>query len=255
MSGSCDNSSVTSSFLRDEEVADRIRCTVLQRNKKDEKSRSADSFPYGMVIDDGCCLPWLEMVQSTRIALPLNSKRPTVDRRFLCDTNREIVSVIESMILQGLERAGFDINEFNVYCNKYIRILEYNREGSELLPHSDGTKICDETGHKSSHTLLMFLSYCENGGETILMDGKGDWSKQSNLSVSDERRFRHGKEGDIFQDIVDADETHVSVGIQPIVGRIFLFPHDWPHAGGVCESTPKIALRAELTVLRKHGII
>lgn len=251
MSDCCDLSPNKTYPSDDARVASKIRCTVLER-KNDEKSRPTNSFPYGMVIDDTCTCQWLDIVQTTRIGLPLDSKRPTVNRRFLCDSKRELVSTIERMVLQGLEKAGFDTNEFTVFCNKYMRILEYNRIGSELLPHRDGTKICDEMGHKSSHTLLLFLSYCENGGETILMDGKGDWSKQSNLSVSNERRFRHQEEEDeSFQDISNADKTHVSVGIQPIEGRIFLFPHDWPHAGGTCESIPKIALRAEMTIFRK----
>jgi hypothetical protein len=238
----------------DERVVHRIRCTILER-KDDEKSHPPDSFPYGMVIDDTCTMQWLDMVRTMRIELPLNSKRPTVNRRFLCDSKRELVSTIEKMVLQGLEKAGFNTNEFTVFCNKYMRILEYDRKGSELLPHRDGTKTCDETGHKSSHTLLLFLSYCENGGETILMDGKGDWPMQRNISVSNERRFRHWEQkNEKYQDVSDADKTHVCIGIQPIKGRIFLFPHNWPHAGGTCESIPKIALRAEMTILRKQSL-
>mmetsp|Transcript_5881 Transcript_5881/g.13717 ORF Transcript_5881/g.13717 Transcript_5881/m.13717 type:complete len:95 (+) Transcript_5881:758-1042(+) len=41
---------------------------------------------------------------------------------------------------------------------------------------------------------------------------------------------------------------HVSVGVQPVRGRILIFPHHWAHAGAMCRSVPKIALRAELAI-------
>ena len=47
---------------------------------------------------------------------------------------------------------------------------------------------------------------------------------------------------------------YVSVGIQPVEGRILIFPHYWPHAGAIItkHSIPKIALRAELTITKKR---
>lgn len=54
-----------------------------------------------------------------------------------------------------------------------------------------GTKTCEDTSRKSSHTLLLFLSDCHIGGCTVVMDGKGDWSKQSNLIVREECLFSH----------------------------------------------------------------
>jgi hypothetical protein len=165
---------------------------------------------------------------------------------------------------------------------------------------------------------LLFLSDCELGGETLIMDdaqgGTGNngsnWSKEKNLVLDvyetdgendikenkknrdidpttrknfNKRRIRYtsdDKKAETVDAAIKAPNTkvfclrdarirnigscgdgtqekarkwkppprQVSVGIQPSVGRILLFPHDWPHAGAMCQSVPKIALRAELTI-------
>ena len=98
------------------------------------------------------------------------------------------------------------------------------------------------------------------------MDGKGAWAKENNVVVSEERIFQHepqeylrGGPGNEINgkflmslDVTDGDKNHISIGVQPRIGRIVLFPHEWPHAGGICISLPKTALRAEVTILKKR---
>jgi hypothetical protein len=196
------------------------------------------------------------------------------------DEGRTIVSELERIVQRGLFESGMNSviydnyagestnqrKKYSVFINKYLRILEYTIPGSELLPHCDGSKICDETGNKSTHTLLLFLKYCEDGGETLFLDGQGDWSKQTRLTIEKSQRFQHilivdssddsnnledfpinTKKTIVLNDIL-SNKQHVQVGIQPILGRILLFPHQWPHAGALCSSVPKIALRAEVTI-------
>ena len=43
------------------------------------------------------------------------------------------------------------------------------------------------------------------------------------------------------------------LGVQPLRGRLFLFPHKQAHAGAACISTPKIMLRAEVSLGRWGG--
>lgn len=285
---------------------DTIRCMILERSDRPTPNKNSD-FPHGMVIDDACAKKWLEeSVQATRLSLPLNHKRPSVDRRFYCDTTREVIcKPLEKIVRYALQNKGLvdgekENTDFVVYCNKYLRFLEYKTVGGELLPHRDGTKTCEDTGTKSTHTLLLFLSDCDIGGETLIMDdesdkGKNNWSKEKNLlldiyetrndtintnKIFNKRRIRytsHNQDKDevksakqaiqtkVFRladasirssDDVEGEEQkahlppprHVSVGIQPREGRLLLFPHHWPHAGAMCQSVPKIALRAELTI-------
>lgn len=309
---------------------DSIRCTVLERKEGCARNNHASNsskttpklcFPHGMVIDDACSEEWLEeSVQATRKSLPLNDKRPTVDRRFYCDTNRTVVcEPIEAIVGHALqmvdgnsdseESSGSGPTNYSVYCNKYLRFLEYKTVGGELLPHRDGFKTCEDTGVKSTHTLLLFLSDCKVGGETLILDDSGgsSWSTETNLvldvyesrdenlhddnknttsqnETSSQMKFNRRRIRYTRPDTVDAalakgartkifrlsdaslrgrgddprphegigrpPPRHVSAGIQPSLGRIFLFPHHWPHAGAVCQSVPKIALRAELTIAR-----
>ena len=280
-----------------------IRCMILEREEETATKRNS-SLSHGMIIDDACGKKWLEeSVQATRRSLPLNHKRPTVDRRFYCDTTREVIcKPLEEIVLHCLQNICRGVDEekdktdFVVYCNKYLRFLEYKTIGGELLPHRDGTKTCEDTGTKSTHTLLLFLSDCESGGETLIMDdesdeGKNNWSKEQNLfldtyettntgKIFNKRRLRYttkhyhefepnslkkGFQTKLFRladasirssEDVRGDEEmellppprHVSIGIQPAIGRILLFPHQWAHAGAMCKSVPKIALRAELTI-------
>lgn len=254
------------------------KCNDQKQGKEQEvmsnKVKPSCPVSNGMVIDNGCTNAFLTMLQDTRLALPLDSKRPTCDRRFLVDEGRTIVSEIESIVRRGLFESDMNTPTFdgerqnyNVFINKYLRILEYTAPGSELLPHCDGSKICDETGNKSTHTLLLFLSYCEEGGETLFLDGQGDWSKQTGLVIDKSQIFQHAMvdtndrvtstddeipivdKKSIVLNEIPSNGQHVKIGIQPILGRILLFPHQWAHAGAVCRSVPKIALRAEVTIL------
>lgn len=238
-------------------------------------------FPHGLVMDHYCTHEFLSLLNDTRINLPLDSKRPTCDRRFFCDQDRTIVSILESVVKKGLlesfgndgeivkwngitDDESNDVNDNNkmhtIFVNKYLRILEYTRPGVELLPHSDGSKVCDETAIQSTHTLLLFLSNCEEGGETLLMDGcNNEWSKQKRLVLDSMHRFQHPTENEsgsyrrcVSLDRLIPNDHHVILGVQPIVGRIFVFPHHWAHAGAICQSVPKIALRAEITIFGFH---
>jgi hypothetical protein len=257
--------------------------------------------PYGFILDNFCDEQFLSSVQRIRFALPLDSKRPTVDRRFYVDQDRHIVNELERILREALNICAQIIgrnrpcsdfvcaddfcsnsHSFLVHCNKYLRILEYSHAGCGLPPHTDGTKVCEVTGRRSTHTLLLYLSDCAVGGETVLMDGLAGWSKHPQITVPPGRIYRHEADSRTLSDSTafqslnvvasygsrdndDDDEgadpactssssssSHVSLGISPRVGRIFVMPHGWPHAGAQCHSVPKLVLRAEVTLAQQE---
>ncbi|CAJ1967336.1 unnamed protein product [Cylindrotheca closterium] len=163
------------------------------------------------VIDDAIPESKLQCIDAFRETLELNSKRPTVDRRFFADEigTRPMATALEdalnSMMISG---------KFHVF--QYQRFLEYRKEGASLDPHTDGTKICDNTNYKSTHTLLLYLSDCKEGGETLILN-QCSW------------------------------DATVLYPTKPQRGRILLFPHACPHAGNVVKDVPKICLRAEVS--------
>jgi 2OG-Fe(II) oxygenase superfamily len=110
--------------------------------------------------------------------------------------------------------------------------------GSDLAPHSDGTKKCDDTGLVSTHTMLLYLTDCDKGGETLLLRSAvvaplDDSSSSSSPNTN--------------------DDDNLIYATQPRRGRILLFPHATPHAGAPVVSVPKICLRAEVHISRQSS--
>ena len=267
-----------------------------------ERTNDFHTFNMGMIIDDSnennnSCndisvslttpiLQLTNLMDSIRLTLPLDSKRPTVNRRFYHDQENietghtTIVHEIEKIVYHALINASpfneistgidasistfdstktkqnDDIVEWFVYCNRYLRILEYDIVGEKKLglsPHTDGIKICEQRQLKSTHTLLLYLTDCTMGGETVIMDpSTHHWSKHDQVVVPPDRIYQPG--GETFRNVGQdgCPTTHVALGISPQRGRIFLFPHPWPHAGALVDGTiPKIMLRAEITIQYK----
>mmetsp|Transcript_10614 Transcript_10614/g.11713 ORF Transcript_10614/g.11713 Transcript_10614/m.11713 type:complete len:123 (-) Transcript_10614:78-446(-) len=98
--------------------------------------------------------------------------------------------------------------------------LNYDQPGGELRPHVDLAKSDPITEMRSTHTFILYLRDCDDGGETALLK-----------KLSEE-----GSEG-----------YHQSISeISPKRGRILVFPHACPHQGMKVVSTPKILLRGEI---------
>jgi hypothetical protein len=179
-----------------------------QTASSSSSSTSINTFPMGLIIDhhnnnnnnNSYChhqhQQLIDTINHIRSTLPLDSKRPTVNRRFYHDTDLRIVQHLERIVYDALTSLSTptsttsvsihdDVNHDNsiirnqqtktkkihytIYCNRYLRILEYNTSGIGLPPHTDGIKICDTTQHHSTHTLLFYLSNCRSGGETVIM--------------------------------------------------------------------------------------
>ena len=171
----------------------------------------------------------LQQIDEFRQSLPLDNKRPTVDRRFFADgadttakclpqydSDRPLASMLESSIQSALLDSMNDESE-SLHCCfckvfRYMRFLEYARKGQGLDPHTDGTKTCEDTKKVSTHTLLLYLTNCAVGGETILMK----------------------------------DRNHKTWPVKPKRGRILLFPHRAWHEGAPVVDVPKICLRSEV---------
>jgi hypothetical protein len=210
----------------------------------------------------------LESMDQFRLSLKLDSKRPTVDRRFFADAastasffaaqeeedttttttdkERPLASRIEDaiarskMVLQGDDDDDDDNDDDDdkllqssqqlmqqekkkVHVLRYQRFLEYTKSGSGLDPHTDGTKVCCDHPdmYTSTHTLLLYLTDCERGGETVLLSDCGS-------SLQQKKKYS------------------MLYACAPRRGRLLLFPHATPHAGMPVVDLPKICLRAEV---------
>ena len=97
-----------------------------------------------------------------------------------------------------------------------IRFLHYERAGGVLPPHVDLCRVDEASGLRSTHTFILYLTDCENGGGTALL-----------------KQLR---------------DPRVIVVAQPRRGRALIFPHLCPHSGLEVVSAPKLLLRGEVII-------
>lgn len=136
------------------------------------------------------------------------------DRSYYCDATGKLCNMISSAMQQNAVLKGLQMEQCIVF--PHMRFLHYGQEGIVLAPHIDLARV-NIVGQRSTHTFILYLYDCLNGGETSLL---GD--------VSGEKR------------------NQVLAKVKPCKGRMLVFPHKCPHEGNKVIDTPKVLLRGEL---------
>ena len=158
---------------------------------------------------------------------------PCSTRSYYCDSEGYICNVLTKII----ESSGLIVKtkkrptrstttttmttptSHSVVVFPHMRFLHYGTEGTELAPHVDLCRVDSSTGIRSTHSFLLYLTDCEEGGETSLLGAvSGDGRNQVLAAVSPKR------------------------------GRLLLFPHACPHEGNRVVNVPKTLLRGEVTI-------
>ncbi len=252
----------------------------------------------GYVLDNALPSSYMSKLQCLRKSLPIDKekKKTAAARRFLCAENdlMWIRDVLVSAIREGLLETkdifddGGDDDDIIVRVLPFMRFLEYSEPNGSLGPHTDALIRCKETNIWSTHTLLLFCSDCDVGGETTLLpeDAKTTRLRKrklqkamsaaaevksaiANITSSDDGSSIINNEKNsasrlerlqttlrsIEQNIVAMNEESAikkSFPVKPKRGRIFFFPHECPHEGRPTVSVPKIFLRAELILKRAN---
>lgn len=257
----------------------------------------------GYVLDNALPSPYMSKLQCLRKSLPIDKekKKTAAHRRFLCAENdlmwiRDgLVSAIREGLLEtkdAFDDDGDDDSDIIVRVLPWMRFLEYTEPNGSLGPHTDALIRCKETNIWSTHTLLLFCSDCNVGGETTLLpeDAKTTRLRERKLqkamsaaaevksaianitssddggssSINSEKNSARRLERlqttlhSIEQNIVAMNEelaTKQAFPVTPKSGRIFFFPHECPHEGRPTVSVPKIFLRAELILKRANHIL
>ena len=99
----------------------------------------------------------------------------------------------------------------------YMRFLCYSKQGTDLAPHIDLCRVDADSGKRSTHSFLLYLTDCDAGGETTLI---GD--------ITGDARFK------------------VLAKVSPRRGRLLLFPYRCPHEGLAVKDVPKLLIRGEV---------
>mmetsp|Transcript_10388 Transcript_10388/g.15551 ORF Transcript_10388/g.15551 Transcript_10388/m.15551 type:complete len:245 (+) Transcript_10388:131-865(+) len=147
-----------------------------------------------------------------------DSKIPCSKRYYFCDSegafSKAFAEYIELALNKGIHKNDSS-QQVDVF--PHMRFLNYTDSGSALAPHVDLFKIDCSTGKRSTHSFILYLRDCEEGGETALL-----------------RDLR--------------EDSEILAKVLPRKGRLLLFPHACPHEGGTVISTPKLLLRGEVTI-------
>lgn len=148
--------------------------------------------------------------------LPTEPRKPKAVpcsvRSYFCDAEDDIGALLRLSLHRALGEAIMSITVF-----PYMRFLSYTEPGAVLAPHIDLFRDHPFTKGRSTHSFLLYLTNCERGGETTLLEGLSGESKSVHLAK-----------------------------VQPRRGRLLLFPHDCPHQGDKVEDVPKLLIRGEV---------
>ena len=108
-----------------------------------------------------------------------------------------------------------------------VRFLHYPSAGGSLPAHVDLPRVV-EGGWRTTHSFLLYLTDCEHGGETLLLEAH----------PGDERLASAGG--------VAPGERQTLAASQPRRGRLLLMPHACPHSAAPVVSAPKLLIRGEV---------
>lgn len=135
------------------------------------------------------------------------------DRAYVIDGDRWIRSLLRSAVAASgcAGRGGFAGEAM-----AQMRFLVYNEAGGGLPPHVDLSRT-DLRGRTTTHTFILYLTHCREGGETVLLE-----------------RI--------------AKPSAVLAEVTPARGRLLVFPHACPHMARevVAHGLPKLLLRGEM---------
>ena len=137
------------------------------------------------------------------------------DRSYYCDAEGKVARMLKSRLVRAFCLDGsVNIKEKDIKVLPQMRFLNYQCIGSSLSPHVDLCRVDRASGQRSSHSFLLYLTTCDTGGETTLLE---------NLT----------------------GEKALAI-VKPTTGHLLLFPHDCPHEGNVVQHVPKLLIRGEV---------
>lgn len=173
----------------------------------------AGSFIIDRAIDDAVADELVTLWQKLPVVESVVKKEkgaPCSVRSYYCDS----LAWISSLLTSTLKEIHRD-KQVSVF--PHMRFLCYKDNGICLAKHVDLIRQHPFDDIRSTHSFLLYLSDCEEGGETTLL-----------------------------QDLSN-DETPLAT-VKPKKSRLLCFPHVCPHKGEETVDVPKLLIRGEVTI-------
>jgi len=206
-----------------EEAAKVTTLIPMERDHPGAFSFFIDNFVTAAILeflDDVWSI--LPVAPATDIKKKKNDK-PCSLRYYFCDGENYLSKILSKSIASVLNK-GDGLDTVDAVIFPHMRFLDYQEPGSVLAPHVDLYKVDRITGKRSTHTFILYLRDCDEGGETALLR-------------------------ELSPDGPSA-QHEILAKVHPKRGRILLFPHACPHAGMEVISTPKLLLRGEVLIIQ-----
>ncbi|KAJ3324775.1 hypothetical protein HDV06_006083 [Boothiomyces sp. JEL0866] len=180
---------------------------LLQNNPNHIGAKGKGSF----YLDGFFSTDFIESMTQMFNKLPVApaQKKSCSNRSYYCDTLKKV----EQHFAFAVQCAGISNK---ITAMPQMRYLDYSFQGGWLPAHIDLSRT--EGNKRSTHTFILYLTGCEFGGETAVLE-----------SIP-----KPGTEGRLLE------------LVKPVKGRLFCFPHECPHEGRATVSVPKLLLRGEM---------
>jgi len=194
---------------------------IVDNTLTEEELCYLDSLWKSLPIADACNEVDEQYIGAT---VSKNEYRPS--RRYFCDAEEEIQHMLKGCVQAARNASIKECSESTSTTNstvvkdspssvfKHIRFLTYEKPGGVLPPHVDLCRVDDASGVRSTHTFILYLTDCDHGGGTALLESLKD--------------------------------PQVLAVAQPKRGRAIMFPHSCPHSGLEVSVVPKVLLRGEV---------
>ena len=183
-----------------------------------------------IIIDGAFSDAFLDSLLALFPRLPVAPKErgatECASRSYYCDASGHVVRALAA-VMRRLEAGGQGVvsattKKVVTEVLPHMRFLDYDKVGGSSPPHTD---LCRATldGRSSTHTFILYLTDCADGGATNLL-----------RCVSPKKSA------------VAAGDNNVLAVVTPKRGRLLVFPHVCPHEGEKVVDVPKILLRGEM---------
>ncbi|GAX14472.1 hypothetical protein FisN_11Hh067 [Fistulifera solaris] len=174
----------------------------------------AGSFFIDRAIDNTVADKLVELWQMLPVVESLTKKamgKPCSVRSYFCDSLGWISNLLADALNQTLE-------DKEICVFPHMRYLCYRDKGICLARHVDLNRQHPCQNIRSTHSFLLYLFDCDEGGETTLL-----------------------------QDL-SRDEIALT-SVKPRKSRLLCFPHACPHKGEETVDLPKLLIRGEVSIV------